>query len=1608
MAAETTPLLFPEVLKASRLDQLINNHGLTQADLEWLQHVALPSHTLREAQIPPMLAETILCGVEGHPPIPLAGCFTLSTWPNPDSSAIRPAFLYTPYGGIKKFSNLETLKSAIEQMLKNSADRDGLFRFLSISQRNKLNAATRLGTARLTIDGDVFTTQLESIQGAQKLNEQAMVHELTKLPSLASMFDRVLKEVLPDIDHRQVRVTLGAVGALEDPKASQMTRNMSLSHAVLFYFHHQGWPSGHTVDFFHHEIDHTPENARTWETAVRVVARELIPQLTDEINAYWNSLGPGHISRRRFLSQVIHAALCANILLMREKKTLSVAQSQELLRLFRPSRPEERLLFIETVRLWEYEPHYVELAGSLMVSCDGHYLYTPGHGFQTVVNHQGFEEALLNTFASAERKEELYSLLSLEERNRYLRFDKPRVSGKEIAPPVSEFLAEAIIDKQLNNLHYALEMSRQSDVDVNALLDKALDIRSFINPALLTQRTDGRWGTRPSFNGNLRPSNLMADNAQRKIQTYASVEQATNELFTQLPVSDSPSLRTALGPMAEKLANAFSLGIRAEAELRDLNGTLPLAARNLIEAVFAYDANNPGRDQRTVVRGFRPDVYSLKLACVGANETVVVSLANCFLLTERGGLDTPCSGMAIFWTPADGLKVFSSVKLATEQLNRGLLDSRERFGLLQNLTTARCIPHRRYQIEAFELIEDNVLINRMESFVKHLVAEHDYLSTLGIGNWRLTGPALTKSLEALLNKGAPTNLTRATHIARSIRWQQKLPAWLGTASLDDQRLHIELLEQYKNSVDDDQDYLDGIEPLHAYVRKQLKGLLDARFGKNDLDPDTIQITPKLALLGPVGALTDFALRHINLTQGTGFQVTSMSTQQLPPGLNEATIKQMLLSLSIPTTYATRVLSELDGSSANVQQRKQRFCRQLPWQLLQYAHALHLQQHLCASAFDMIRQVLDMPDAVARQAVEGASAFMRPLELIKTGGAAAVQALGLYLIGSSNKASSHVLYAPYHEGHSFIEFKDEASIVAAFNKPGTLQDLLIHRLPQPQQATFRNLFAETIGKLSEITLASNPIQTNVLETLFNDNTKLLPAMLATQADKERQFDWETVTHLFSSGVKTLGRMLSGKLAFIETLWDSYQDFYASSEAFQQRRWKDGLHDFIAGAAEMVSLGLINRDDTFGLLDPAAPVSHDAATVVLPKWNEISSTAPARTDLQAFEAIEVSLKDLHRNIADGTYKAVASGKLYAPVAGKVFQTAKAHDLWRIIHADGEGPLLKNLPDSRKWAIDPQLQNIRYGKAMSTLSNSYSDYKAAKSLNIEARGMTQIRRTYPHHGYMIVQALATARGYCANTLHNLNLVRRDVIPGSRMDQFLKAFLGVNTVDSSHVQKILAAVSPVCQALADPSWELHNGERIVVGALKDVHEEMSAFVFGARKTGRIYLTQHFFAMNLGWYTTVVPMSFNVDAHAQAATFIHEISHQLFDTLDIAYLDVARPFPDLISTVTHYARKEHDRQLALQRDGFSLTTPRTRLFMKLDPATNMLKSLELFPEFDEQTREILKITGTRTMDQARDAFLDPVRADKRIDLLLRNADSMTLLICELGRQIDPGPIAVP
>ncbi|WP_434657380.1 hypothetical protein J3P96_12125 [Pseudomonas sp. R3-56] len=1599
MTSANPPLLFPEIFKARRLNELTAPHRLTQADLDWLHHAALPNYTQRGEQSPAMTIETITLDVQGKPFIPLAGCLVLS------AQGDHPAFLYTPYGGITKFDSPETLEQKLDEMLATPLERDELFCLLSLSQRNELYGASFQKTRR-TVYGDPLETRLASISNAQEVNAQAMVHELLQVPSLAAMLDQILQELLDNFDHKQARVSLSLIKGADVP-LQQWTRNMPLSDAVLVYFHHQGWPDGYEAAFTHPSTEESPANALHWQTMVKLTARNLVRHLTDRLEAYWDAASVLNISRRQFLSRVIDDKLRSAIVIEREKGQLTEAQSSELHRLFRPSRHDERLMFIETIRLWEHETHSVELAGSLMISANGHYLYTPGKGIQQVDHHLGFRDTLLGPPTAAPQMDALYGLLSLEERNRLLRFDAPQVSGKEVSLPVAESLGQAIIAKQLDNIYFALEMSRQGEVDIHALLDKALDIRTLIDNGLLDQKVDGHWGARAAFYGNLRPSNFIADVLHRKLKTYDSVQKAFDSEFTELPhSSESELLDSELRKLLPKLCSTFSLGIREEAELRQLNGTLSTDAHKLINSVFAFDANYPDREQRPSVKGFRPDVYSLKLTCTTEGATTAVSPASCFLLTERGGLDTPFSGMAILWFPTCGLKVFPSVALASQQLNQYLSNSRSRFDVLTNLTPTQRNPHARYQLEAFELIEGNVLVNRMTSFSEHFAAEHAYLRALQIGDWRLTEPAMLESLKALLDKGAATNLPVAERIAHAYRFQQKLPAWLGAASLEDQRQHIELLEQYRNSVTEDKDYLDGIEPLRNYVDRTLKALLETRFPDTGLDPATLLISPHLALAGPASSLTDFALNHLDSRQRPGFTISSVLSQKLPDHLNEAALRQMLLSLGTSTRYRAHVLDKLSDSAEGIEQRKSRFYQQLPWQLLQHAHARYLQQNLSSLAFSLISQVFDMPDSIARLEADGAEAIIRPMELIKTQGAEAVKATGLYLIGSSVDAKApHILYSPYHEGNVFTEFENETKVIAAFNAPGVLQDMLIHRLPESQQATFRNLFASTAGKLSEITLASNPIA-NLLGTLFNDNTSLLAGMLKTHTDGTRQFDWQTVVHLFSTGIKALGRELPGKLALIETLKDAYEDFKASSEDFQQGNWGAGLHDFICGAAEMVSLGWLNRDDTFGLLDPVGPAALPRPAVKASHWRHLTSAA--RTDLQPFEALKVSLADLKKHPFDGTYEALASGKHYAPVFGKVFQVAKAAHDWRITHGHAEGPVLKRSSESGQWLIDPDSRHIRYGKVMSTLTDMHSDFNAKEVINIEARGMKQIRRMSPSRANMIEQALETARHYSRNALQNLEQVKGGMPAGSRLDTFLTTFLGVRVIDARLVEKIHTAIAPICQTLADPLWLHKNGSRIVIGIAKSANYDASAFVFEAGKGGRIYLTQEFFAMVPHWYNSAVPDTFNVDAHAQGSTFIHELSHLLCDTLDIVYLGAYLPFHDLISTVTQLAQKKADEQKDLQLNGFSWTTPRARLFTDWDRATHSFKSLDLLPKHKDTVRKILQITSTANLEQARDAFLDLNSADRRIDVMFKNADSIALLICELGRQLDPPPVATP
>lgn len=1589
------PLFFPEALQSPGLwTELGKTHGLPQKDFEWFANLELATRTLRSQQDPPMLVESIMLGTADQKPVALAGSFVLS--PTPETNGV---ILYTPYGGIQKHVSRATLTEQLQRRLKAASEDDDLLVLMSLAERKTLAASDNIDVSYQAIEGDVFEEQTAVVTHNQRLNQEAMLDELVELPPLVSLLDAILAELLlasfPGLDQSKTLVNFYSVEPGDDP-TRRWHGSLSLSDAVLQYYRHQRWPSRQVHEFSHPKRVPTDADQQHWETAVRTASGQLIPLLFRRLELYWEASTTGDgASRRVFFSRAIREQARADILLKREAKIITPDQWRALHAMIQPLAGAIRRPTLETVRLWEHEANYVELAGSLMISHSSAYLYTPTQGLQVLQDYQDLKATLISKFSAAGHEDELYGLLGLEERNRYIGFDRPQVSGEVIHGQIFNVLFEAIVTKQRQNIEYALQVFRHSDgsVDIHALFDKALDIRAMLSERLLTLNAQGRWSTRPVLAGNQQPSMVRADTAATSLKTFTDIHELNSTQLAAQPVATVALQRDYLEKLKPQLGHSMSVGIRGEARLRVLDATLTDAGQAIVNTVFNPD--RPDHKNRLALNGFRPDAYTLMLKCTGQQQ--VLPLANCVLLTERGGLDARHSGRAILWTPATGLEVFATIDSVRLALNQRLLDPHQRLELLENLRADHRQFHQRYSLDSFRLIEGNVLHQIAQTSIEHFLGACEH-----VRSFKLTNAQQAKALNGMTRTAIETNLRRAAQIASAIYQQQSLPAWLGMAPVEEQQLHIELLEQYRNSVTEDKDYLHGIKTLSSFVHDRLKALLASRFPDSQLDPDEIRITPHLTLAGPPRTLTEFALNHINIAQGTGFKVASTGTRAIPERLDQITVKQLLQSLNIQNDYSKTVTDILTGTDAA--SRKLRFVQQLPWQLLQHAHALKLQQHLTDGAFDLICQVLDMPDALARAAVIGAHAIVRPLELIKTAGAIAVKTLGLYLIGpGAGHEGPQVLYAPYHAGSVFSEFRNEADVIAAINVPGPLQDLVIRRLPENQQSVFSNLFKDTVGQPSDMTLASSPITGNFLGQLFSDNIGLLKQLLGSREEVTGQTDWEAAKNLFSSGIKLISGLLPGKLAYVQFLWQSFKDFEASAEGLQDHHWKQALENFIAGAAQMITLGRLSLESS---ISPAAIETAPVKTpLVDPQWSQIKPTASTRTLLQPFEDSTVALKDLTRNQGDGTYDDPLNNLRYAAVAGKVYGAAKPGVAWQLSKAGKNGPTLVKTP-TRQMVLAPDRHTVHFGKNMSKMLNEYAaDRDVRYAFNIEARGMAKIRACHPEKARQIVEAIDMARYYAFNSLHNLVQARR-LEKGTRLDGFLKVFFDVDEIDTHLLDRIRQVIVPICNALVDPDEELMDSERFIVGSTRYETDETSAFVVRNDARRYVYFTEKFFDQRLEFYRHMLTQPFDIEGHAQAASLIHEFAHLFSKAIDITYLEARRPFTDLINTITGLGAATRHSQETFQRAALSLETPQEKLFARWNSQLRSWISLDSIPATEHLGREILKVTGCETMEQARNAFRTNV--DVRINTILCNADSIAHLICYMGRQLDPVPASTP
>lgn len=1061
-------------------------------------------------------------------------------------------------------------------------------------------------------------------------------------------------------------------------------------------------------------------------------------------------------------------------------------------------------------------------------------------------------------------------------------------------------------------------------------------------------------------------------------------------------------LRTLPGAFLSNEQTRLSLGmlhgLSGEMHLRQLDKSLAPRELALLDSVLKADSLT--RLTRHGLNGFIPDAFGLTL--YAGHQAEPEPLANCFALTERGGYDPLHSGIVLLWTPRHGYEPFTSITDLLKKLKHRLASPTQRLLLLENLPAAKRRPHQTFELGPLKRIDGHLLNDRQDSYSRLTRADIDHVLLMN-----LSAKALQDWLNALLHRTPPSGLPRSNAIAQAILHQQGLAVWLGMAPPHEQILQAELLEQYRLSAPQERDYLHGIIPMRQQAVVTLSNLLAKRFPGQVVNPDNVLIVPRIDLKGHNQTLTDFALRHLPELRAEGIRLSSRTATPLPPGLDGDAVVQMVRQLDLKGLYQAHLTSHLEGQGDDALVRRDRFCRQLPWQMLQYAHEQRLDEQLSASAWSFVQQVFDMPDAVARALIHGVTAVIRPLALIATPGATPATALGCYLIGPKAGASGPtLLYAPYSPTHLLKEYASESRLLDEFTTPGALQNWVVSRLEDPQQATYRNLLSQhALRELQEIRLGDTPIPGNLLTRLFEDNLALLSQLLASQFTPGARAQWDAVTSLLGEGIPNAFQFMAGKLAYPLVIWRSFNLFKASAENLQQQRWQHALKTFIAGVAEMAALrraldGLVPDTATPApattvgqWLDAPAPAAMTLAT--------LDMTAPQRTRLSQFENTRISLKDLKKSPATHVYQDEANTRAFVPLDGKVYRVKKAGQHWRMNDGDRHGPYVQR--NSRgEWVLDLDSHRPRYGKTLSKYTYRALTRSAEReSINIEAVGMPAIAALSSWKALCINEALNVATYYAVTCKRNLSNFAGLRDPNSRLGRFFTEMFGILTLTPDQVQRIETRVDEVLDELVNPTLINPDTMRFVCGTHRTGETHTYAFVLPDDADKKIYLLDRFFDPNMDVYQNRLTTPFDISAHARATVLIHEITHLTSATEDLAYLDSMRPFPDLINVrITGAAQMKTDLT-DLRETALSVLTPAIYLFKSLDALTQQWNDYGNRQGTSALKDKVLSTTGARTLEDARSVFMS--NADRRLDTILGNADSVTYLISQLGRELDAG-----
>jgi hypothetical protein len=995
------------------------------------------------------------------------------------------------------------------------------------------------------------------------------------------------------------------------------------------------------------------------------------------------------------------------------------------------------------------------------------------------------------------------------------------------------------------------------------------------------------------------------------------------------------------------------------------------------------------------------------------------------MLLLRDPLDS--NGAVMLWRGTMGWRYFASVTRFQEVLRRTLLRTHSLRGLSDASDRSLKIHLQR--------IDGHAVASVQQSVSHWQIEDVQQLCTRAVRS-RFQAGLFSRLARVVERDGQLQHMLDAlsVRIDNSI-FEAMLPSWIDSASVSQLKLYYQVLRRLYLVSESGRDFLFDVPALQDFARIRVMDQIGQDFPGKSLDPDLISLTSRRYVIAPAAvgqlpsalaaattehqeSLTEYAINRFVKDQGTVLSFDSSAQPEASGFLTLGYLQELVQRLDTGAAYMRLLRQALAPDDANYALRTRLFVAQMPATLLAVALPELLKNKLSAPGYAFIASVVDMPDGIAREPVQGRRVILSPLQLVADEGMSPDPVSGVYLICPADSGKGPVvLYALFNPAFTFREFASRQALMDAVRQDPSLQQLLLERLEpevrrrydhggfvEPHLPFSVGLYDVPVRAPGPVTLALSEVTGNSLNYLFDGTVKVLLDLGVSNAVTNAQATQASRTYLATLGLQQALTFVPGKLAQLVTLWQSQTLFRAAATSASGHHWGEALSEFSAALGVMAAARERTVEEQFaedGSLEVQAPMDESALPWAF-SWRGTSLNAEQRLRLSALEAQGVALSEMRHDKLLNIYLD-RNDTPYAVVAGKVYRVRRIPEegRWIIVGADATtGPQL-TLDSRQRWQLDLNLRLRGGGGAVTRIKESAATSSAEGALVIEARGMAEIRSLYRNRAIQIGQAHLQAKRYLENSLDNLGRTDDDTALDPRVARIISDFFAIPSPDSSLVNDVANTITKLFDAVMDASLSPFSSPRFVLGSNRPGNERVTAFTIPEDPQQRVFLTERFFRTP-GFHLNeqAAAEGFDTGAHYRAATLIHELSHLVFDTKDIAYLETSAPYPDLLLANNAVNLRLKTQIQRLHEHRFSAHTPENDLFTVFVDG----QWRDLNREDGLGYASILRITDTKSLKEARKVFLSDSR--KRSQVMLKNADSVTLLILLLGRKniVPPSP----